>query len=207
MERIKRAKGIYVAVSAVMILVGAVLMLFPGISLLTLCYLIGAFMIVFGAARIVAYFSKDLFRLAFQFDLALGIFCALAGILILVHPGNIMRLLPVIIGLFILIDGVFKLQTAMDARRFGLARWYGIMILAILTCIFGLILIIDPFAGSEAMMMLFGAAMIVDGIQNLCVVLYTVKTVKKVKKNLQDEIMEDYQRLDAFENDNWREIK
>lgn len=192
MELIKRAKGAYVTASIIMIVLGAVLMLFPGLSMLTLCYLIGGLMIVFGITRLVGYFSKDLFRLAFQFDLALGIFCLLAGIVILVHPNNIMRLLPVIIGLFVVIDGAFKMQTAMDSRRFGLKRWYVILALAVLTCAFGLILIIDPFAGGEALMMLFGATMIVDGIQNLCVVLYTVKTVKQVRKDLdgQDNTIE-----------------
>ena len=97
MEWIKRAKSAYIAVSVIMVILGAVLMLNPGLSMLTLCYLIGGLMVIFGLTRLVGYFSKDLVRLAFQCDLALGIFCMLAGIVILVHPNNIMKLLPVII--------------------------------------------------------------------------------------------------------------
>lgn len=80
MEWIKRAKSTYIAVSVIMVILGAVLMLNPGLSMLTLCYLIGGLMVIFGITRLVGYFSKDLFRLAFEFDLALGIFCMLAGI-------------------------------------------------------------------------------------------------------------------------------
>lgn len=199
MEWIKRAKSAYIAVSVIMVILGAVLMLNPGLSMLTLCYLIGGLMVIFGITRLVGYFSKDLFRLAFQFDLALGIFCMLAGIVILVHPNNIMKLLPVIIGLFVTIDGVFKMQTAIDSKRFGLKRWYAILVLAAVTCVFGLLLIIDPFAGGKALMIFFGATMMIDGIQNLCVVLYTVKTVNGIRKDIERE-------KNTIETDNYREV-
>ena len=199
MEWIKRAKSAYIAVSVIMVILGAVLMLNPGLSMLTLCYLIGGLMVIFGITRLVGYFSKDLFRLAFQFDLALGIFCMLSGIVILVHPNNIMKLLPVIIGLFVTIDGVFKMQTAIDSKRFGLKRWYAILVLAAVTCVFGLLLIIDPFAGGKALMILFGATMMIDGIQNLCVVLYTVKTVGGIRKDVERE-------RKTIETDNYREV-
>ena len=199
MEWIKRAKSTYIAVSVIMVILGAVLMLNPGLSMLTLCYLIGGLMVIFGITRLVGYFSKDLFRLAFQFDLALGIFCMLAGIVILVHPNNIMKLLPVIIGLFVTIDGVFKMQTAIDSKRFGLKRWYAILVLASVTCVFGLLLIIDPFAGGKALMIFFGATMMIDGIQNLCVVLYTVKTVGGIRKDVERE-------RKTVETDNYREV-
>ena len=199
MEWIKRAKSAYIAVSVIMVILGAVLMLNPGLSMLTLCYLIGGLMVIFGITRLVGYFSKDLFRLAFQFDLALGIFCMLAGIVILVHPNNIMKLLPVIIGLFVTIDGVFKMQTAIDSKCFGLKRWYAILILAVVTCVFGLLLIIDPFAGGKALMILFGVTMMIDGIQNLCVVLYTVKTVNGIRKDVERE-------RKTIETDNYREV-
>ena len=199
MEWIKRAKSTYIAVSVIMVILGAVLMLNPGLSMLTLCYLIGGLMVIFGITRLVGYFSKDLYRLAFQFDLALGIFCMLAGIVILVHPNNIMKLLPVIIGLFVTIDGVFKMQTAIDSKRFGLKRWYAILVLAAVTCVFGLLLIIDPFAGGKALMIFFGATMMIDGIQNLCVVLYTVKTVGGIRKDVERE-------RKTVETDNYREV-
>lgn len=199
MEWIKRAKSTYIAVSVIMVILGAVLMLNPGLSMLTLCYLIGGLMVIFGITRLVGYFSKDLFRLAFQFDLALGIFCMLAGIVILVHPNNIMKLLPVIIGLFVTIDGVFKMQTAIDSKRFGLKCWYAILVLAAVTCVFGLLLIIDPFAGGKALMIFFGATMMIDGIQNLCVVLYTVKTVGGIRKDVERE-------RKTIETDNYREV-
>lgn len=182
MELIKRAKQAYVIVSIVMIVLGLILIFFPEISVAALCYTIGGIMTAFGIVRLVGYFSKDLFRLAFQFDLALGIFSLLVGVLMILHPSHVLAAIPVIIGIFVTIDGVFKVQTAFDARRFGMKRWWTVLMLALLTCAAGIFLIVDPFKGANAMMILFGTTMLVDGIQNLCVVLYTVKTAQNIRE-------------------------
>lgn len=179
MELIKKAKSAYVAMSVIMLILGLVLVIWPEMSLSALCFIVGIVLLIFGVVKLVSYFSKDLYRLAFQFDLALGIFTLIFGIILIVHPENIVMLLPVIMGVLILLDGVFKIQTAMDARRFGMERWWAIMLLAVVTAIFGLLLVIRPFEGAVTVMILLGITLMVDGVQNLCVVLYTVKISKQ----------------------------
>lgn len=178
MELIKKAKWAYITVSAVMILLGVALIAYPGASAVLVCTIIGALIAVFGVVRLVGYFSKDLFRLAFQFDLAMGIVAVLTGVLMIIHPMNIVALIPAIVGVFVLIDGAFKMQTAFDAKRFGLRSWVSILLLAILTCLGGLFLMVNPFDGASALMILLGATLIMDGVQNLIVVACTVKAVR-----------------------------
>lgn len=178
MGLIKKAKWAYIGVSAIMILLGLMLTLYPKISALAVCYIIGGVVTLFGIVKLIGYFSKDLYRLAFQFDFALGIFALIVGVLMLIHPKNIVKIMPVIIGVFVLMDGVFKLQTARDAYMFGMNRWWGIFLLAVLTCLAGLFLVMNPFEGAEAMMILLGITSILDGVQNLIVVACTVKTAR-----------------------------
>lgn len=82
-----------------------------------------------------------------------------------------------------MLDGVFKIQTALDARQFGLKAWWVVLVLAICSGGFGLLLIVNPFEGAVALMILLGVTMVVDGIQNLLVVLYTVQTTREEMKN------------------------
>lgn len=175
MRQLRNAKIAYVLISVAMIALGAILILWPEISALAVCNIIGAILAVFGIIKLVGYFSRDMYRLAFQFDLALGIFSVLVGLLMLVHPTSVVMLVPVIIGVFVILDGTFKLQTAYDAKRFGMGGWWGILLLAIVTCLGGLFLVINPFQGANALMILLGITLAVDGIQNLCVAVYTVK--------------------------------
>lgn len=178
MKFVRNAKYSYIITSALMIVLGLLLVIFPSISATVVCYLAGGMVTLFGIVKLVGYFSKDMFRLAFQFDFAMGIGALIAGILMLIHPHNVVRLIPIIVGVFILIDGALKLQTARDAKRFGMKGWWSILILAILTCIGGLFLIIDPFKGASALMILLGATFMMYGIQNLAVTAYTVRVAR-----------------------------
>lgn len=172
------AKWFYIAVSAAMIIAGVLFIVFPSVSAVAICCAVGILLTLFGIVKIASYFSNDLFRLAFQFDLALGIFSVAAGVLIILHPGNIAAVMPVIIGVFVLIDGAMKIQTSHDAKLFGLVYWWGILIFGILSCVCGLLLILNPFEGASALMILLGISLIADGIQNLWITAYTVKNIK-----------------------------
>ena len=182
MELIKRAKDAYIAVSVLMLIFGSCLIIWPETSLTVFCTITGSSMIVFGAVKLLGYFSKDLYRLAFQFDLALGILSVLLGLVIVIHPYNLITFVPVIVGIFVMLDGVFKIQTALDARQFGLRAWWMVMLLAICSGSFGLFLVLNPFEGATALMMLLGVTIVADGIQNLLIVLYTVQTTRERKK-------------------------
>ncbi|MFR8547858.1 MAG: HdeD family acid-resistance protein [Lachnospiraceae bacterium] len=186
MELIKRAKDAYIAVSVLMLLIGSCLIIWPKTSLAVFCTVAGIAMVVFGVVKLFGYFSKDLYRLAFQFDLALGILSVLFGLVIAIHPYNLIACVPVIMGIFVMLDGVFKIQTALDARQFGLKAWWMVMLLAVVSGGFGLLLVLNPFEGAAAMMILLGVTIVADGIQNLLVVLYTVQTTRRRKRNEYD---------------------
>lgn len=179
MKLVGSAKWSYIGLSVILIALGGVIIMFPGISATAICVISGAVLLAFGAVKLIGYFSNDLFRLAFQFDLALGLLSIALGIIVITHPSNVVAVAPVIIGVYLTADGVFKLQTAFDSKRFGVKLWWLILILALLTCAAGILLIADPFDGALALMTLLGISFIVDGVQNIFVVLSTVKTNRK----------------------------
>lgn len=182
MEFIKKTKRTYLAVSAVMIAVGIWLVLYPGSSARVICRVLGVQLTLLGGAKMLGYFSRDRFRLAFQFDFALGIVSITAGLILAIWPDGVVAVVPAVFGVFLLTDGAFKLQTALDAARFGLERWWSILIFAVLTWACGFVLLLNPFAGGAALTFAFGVTLIVDGVQNLCVVAYTVRTGQKAKR-------------------------
>lgn len=173
----RAAKIGYIIMSALFCVTGLVLMLAPETALTWLGRLLGIFVILFGGIKLVGYFSRDLFRLAFQYDFAFGILLVVLGILTLSHPNSTMNFLAVILGIPVLADGLFKIQIALDSQRFGIRCWWLILILAVLTCVVGIILVFRPAVGSLVMTIFMGASLLLDGILNLCVALFTVKIV------------------------------
>ena len=180
----RAAKIGYIIMSALFCVIGLVLMLVPETAFTWLGRLLGISIIVFGGIKLVGYFSRDLFRLAFQYDFAFGILLVVLGILTLSHPNDTMSFLSVILGISVLADGLFKIQIALDSRRFGIRRWWLILILAVLTCAVGIVLVFRPAAGILLMTVFIGVSLLLDGILNLCVALFTVKIVANQKPDV-----------------------
>lgn len=88
-----------------------------------------------------------------------------------------MSFVCLMLGVAILADGLFKLQTAVDAREFGLRSWWVILVLAILAGAIGTVLALRPTESAVVMTLLAGASMVVEGALNLCVALFAVKVV------------------------------
>lgn len=171
------AKAGSIAMSLVFCAAGALLMARPGMSSLVVSRALGAAMIVFGIIKLVGYFSKDLFRLAFQYDLGFGLLLIALGALVLARPGQALDFLFIALGVAILTDGLFKVQIAMDSRRFGISTWWLTLALAIVTGVVGLALVFRPWDSARLLTRLLGAALLAEGILNLCVSVSTVKIV------------------------------
>ena len=186
----KTAKIGYLVISVLFCVLGVVLLFTPGVSALWIGRLLGIGLILFGAIKLVGYFSRDLFRLAFQYDLAFGLLLMVLGIVTLSHPGDALSFLCVMFGIPVLADGLFKIQIAMDSRQFGIRNWWLVLVLAALTCVVGVVLVFRPMTGVRALTALMGLSLLCDGVLNLSVALCTVKIV-------------DYQRPDVIETDDY----
>lgn len=181
MVRIRAEKIAYCILSVICAMIGIYLMIRPDHSFSTICHIVGVVLIVYSVIKLVGYFTEDMYNLAFQFDLAMGIFSGVLGFMLLFHSEYIMKLLPTFIGVLILIDGVFKIQTSLDAKRFGLKKWWLILLLAVAAVIAGILLIVRPVSATQLIMRLIGLNLLIDGGMNLWVVLYTVKE-RRIKK-------------------------
>lgn len=180
------AKAGYIVMSLVFCGAGVLFIVKPELSAMVISRALGAAMIVFGLIKLVGYFSKDLFRLAFQYDLGFGLLLIALGILVLAKPAGVLDFIFVALGIAILADGLFKVQIAVDSKRFGISTWWLTLVLAMVTGVVGLALVFRPWDSARLLTTLLGAALLAEGILNLCVAVSTVKIV-------------DHQRPDVIE--------
>lgn len=176
---IRAAKFGYIIVSSLLCILGAALMAEPGFSVLLLCRLSGLLLILFGAIRIVGYASKDLYRLAFQYDLALGILLIVLGGLLMLRTDKMANVMVVLLGIYILADALLKIQISIDAKAFGIPSWWLILSAAVVTGMVGFLLVMRPTESAEAVMLLLGAALLGEGVLNLITILTAVKIVRR----------------------------
>ncbi len=178
MKIFQRVKASFLMVSVLCIVLGVCLIIWPQISALTICYLAGALILAGGVAQIIAYFRCDVFGIPLSSTFALGLLNAVVGLLLILHPGGALTLLPVVMGIFIVIDGVFKLQTALDAKRALLSKWWLLFLMAVVDCLLGILLVCNPFEGAAALMIWLGITLVTDGVLNIWSAFYISRFVK-----------------------------
>lgn len=173
----RTAKVGYIILSTLFCVLGVLVMAMPQATLSVLHWVLGGFLILFGAVKLVGYFSKDLYRLAFQYDMALGALLLVLGVITLARPALTLDLLCVMLGVPLLADGLFRVQMALDAKRFGIPQWWLILALAILLGGFGVSLLVAPGRSAQLLTVLLGLGLFSEGLLNLCVAISAVKIV------------------------------
>ena len=176
MKHLKHIKGTYLLLTLLLILAGLALLLFPGVSSELICYVLGGLSVVYGIVKLAGYFSKDPYRLAFQFDLGLGILCIVLSLVLIFCQRFILSLLPTIVGIFTVVSGVFKVQTSLEARRFGMGKWGWLLAMAIVTIVLGVVLLIHPFQAAMLVVRFMGLAIVFGAVEDLITTAYTVNT-------------------------------
>ena len=172
------AKIGYIVMSVMFCIAGALFIALPDISITMIGISMGIAMIVFGIVKLVGYFSRDLFRLAFQFDLELGILLLVLGLIVLIQPDDLMTFICIVLGISILTDGLFKVQIALDSKRFGIKSWWVILALAVVAGTIGVFLIFRSAKSAQFLTVLLGVSILAEGILNLYTVISTVLIIK-----------------------------
>ena len=111
-KAIRIAKISYIILSSLFIVLGVGLIALRDLSVSLIGIAAGVMLIAFGIVKLIGYFSKDLYRLAFQFDLSLGLMLAVLGVIILRNPDQAMSFLCLMLGI-----ATMAVQAAIGAGR------------------------------------------------------------------------------------------
>lgn len=179
MKRLRMARDGYILISFIFYISGIIDMILPSVSPMVVCICSGIILIAYGIVKIIGYCSEDLYNLAFQHDLACGVFLIVVGVITLGCNLRIQSYLTPALGLLILLDAVLKLQTSKDAKVFGLKTWNEILTFSIIAGIFSILIIVKPFRGIRVTHIINGCGLLAEGIMNHLTVKETVKITNK----------------------------
>jgi len=139
-----------------------------------LLILIGGILLLFGA------FDKQRKNKSYAMMLSQGIISVLLGVLIMIYPGQTLKLFFVFIGIWSLLLGLFKIYVGIALGKMAEFR-YMFIIGGILLFIIGLILLLDPAFVAGLVLKIFGIIFILLGIV-MVYFSFVVKNTEKGKK-------------------------
>lgn len=138
---------------------GLLLVISPGMTLLLLVQLLGAYWLVTGILSLV---SLCVDRSMWGLKLISGILGVIAGLIVLRNPLWSTLLVPTVLVIFVAVEALI-MGFAQIIHAFS-GGGFGLVILGILNVIFGMLLLFNPLIGVFALPIVLGIFAIVGGI-------------------------------------------
>lgn len=162
--------------------IGVVVMIWPTETTRILCWVLAAVLAIMGLGRIVIYFVDRARSAHSRIGLSAGIILVVLAIWIALKPLNFVRIFPVIIGVVLIMHGLEDLKFAVEAKGYKDGIWPGILVIALVNVIIGVLLVWKSLQAVEIAVMLIGAALIFDGITDLFIVFRVNRAIKRFKQ-------------------------
>lgn len=179
---LKTVKTVYSAVAVLECILGLVMLCYPGFSLSALGIILGIGLVLFGVVELIAYFSGSAPLILSRNVLAGGIFFIILGVLVLTNPLGLMNFICIVIGVGILADSLFKLQSVLDVRQFmSRGSWWLVFAALLLSVLAGILLVFWPGESGRALIVLMGIGLLLNGAFNIFDVVYVTRYVKEFK--------------------------
>ena len=116
------------------------------------------------------------------FMLVGGVITAGLGIFTLAKPQVVTSFLPIVFGIFIVVDGLSRIGTAIDlAKRKG-QKWWLLLLFSIVSVALGILLVLHPFDAAVSAVMLCGILLIAEGALNLGCILYAAMELRTLDR-------------------------
>lgn len=181
----KGLKANYTISAILCVLLGLVLLIWPGTTTQIVCMSLGIVLLAYGIIQIAIYLFNRERTIISQGMMLLGIVFAVIGAWILLRPEMIIMAVPIIVGVLIVIHGLHNVVQAIALQKDRYERWWLALVFGLLTVIFGGVLIYNPFEAVELVVRLIGVFLIYDGLSDIWI-LSRVFKVKKDKERIID---------------------
>ena len=145
------------------VIFGLLAFAWPGITLLTLIWLFGAFALVNGILSLVLATKAPKGYPRFGSLILGGLLGILAGLLTFVMPGITALGLLILIAAWALVTGILEIVAAIKLRKAITGEWM-LILTGLASVAFGILLMLRPAAGALVMVLWIGAYALVFGI-------------------------------------------
>ena len=185
MNYIKSLKVNYSLSAVICVILGIVLLVWPGQSTQVVCMVLGIVLGGFGLIQIILYLATKEKTMVSHSMMMLGVVLAVIGGWIVLKPETIIKAVPMIVGILIVIHGFHNAVQAIELKKMQYDNWWVALLLSLLTVALGVVLICNPFTIVDTVVRIIGAFLVYDGLSDM----WILSRVFKTKKN-RDKIID-----------------
>jgi len=177
-ETVKSVYGSKIAMGIILLAVGIGLIVWPSESTEAMIRVIGAALAVYFIVRLIRFLKSEKTSRDIAL-LILGIVILGLAISLIVAPSWASQFLYVILGAFIIIDGVTGAIYAAGDLRLAKGNWIPVLIVELLVIALGIVVIVNPLKTSDLVVRFMGASLIATAVLNFATLIIQKKQAKQ----------------------------
>lgn len=150
----------------------------------------GVLLAVSGVVSVVNYIKAEPWQAAREQGMAKGLLMLLIGAVCCFKNQWVINLfagLTFLYGVVMLLAGLVKVQWSLDMKRLGERNWYLTAISAVLTVIFAVLVLCDPFTTDIVLWTILGISLIVEAVVDAVAVWMARKWLKELAARYQQQ--------------------
>ena len=175
--------------STVLILLGFLLIFQSETTIMMISYVIGGVLVAIGVLALIRYVrAGESPALRNELDIVYGTVTIIFGIIIIKNYQIIASIIPAVIGIAIIISSAGKLNYAFQLKTEENRMWKTTKILSIISTIFGVFLLFNPFKAAMGIMKIIGVFIIIYAILDLISTIAIKSNVSRIQKAVEETI-------------------
>ena len=175
--------------SAGAIVLGIVLLIWPAGSLLIISKCVGVILAAGGIAAGVMYY-RDHESAVKSFLLVLALVMLICGVVIFLHPEELIKLIPTIVGILVMVSGLINLGETFVLSRSKYGKWWISLIIAVITIALGIFIVNKAFSLAALITRIAGGVLIFDGASHLWIISRISKASKEFESTVEGSAVE-----------------
>ena len=191
---LKKVFNISIISSVLLFLFGLILAVNAEGFIKSITVAIGVVLLLIGVFPVIDYFRYRKEGLGASVGLISGIFSIVCGLMLLINEDLLMILIPVFIGVWMIINGINKIQVSFEIKDLGEKSWVITFIYSILIMVLGGYFIVNPISGATTVTSFIGIILCIYAVLDIidCVIIKVKvrsfkKELDKIENNVVDE--------------------
>ena len=184
---LKKVFNISIISSLLLFLFGLVLAVNAEGFIKSITVAIGVVLLLIGVFPVIDYFRYRKDGLGASVGLISGIFSIVCGLMLLINEDLLMILIPVFIGVWMIINGINKIQVSFEIKDLGEKSWVITFIYSILIMVLGGYFIVNPISGATTVTSFIGIVLCIYAVLDIidCIIIKVkVKAANKEAKTI-----------------------
>ena len=168
-------------------LLGLCFVLMPVDAVNAICkFVFGILLILAGIYHILIYVLEKMN--ATLLDLLSGGMLLVIGIFLFYNPQIGAKLLPVLLGTFVLVDSVWVLKGSLRLKKAGRGEWKILLIGSLIFIGFGIAMVINPFTMIKYTVIFAGCVMLANGVVDFVFLVLIRRGMKKAEEAVEEAV-------------------